>query len=899
MPGMRLLICLLPGIALALEVGLVNPTAEPWSDLAMRLPAPLPAALVPADGSVPRLHALRDGREVPVAAVQEDGSWWAVVRDGVPARSRVSWLIEAGRSAPGAAAVRVERNGADFELDNGRIAVRVPAEGGMPGPISGLRLDGRWIGSSRWFGTPAVRSFRADLIADGVVTAAVRLRWDFTSTAGIAGDVPAFATITVRLDPGADHVEVQEQHTMPAGSGWQLVVADGWKPDRVITQPHWQGAGGQDGIKPPAPDRPLGPVANPSMAPDLILSLIPRWNQHFKDGWRAGFSDGGKAVTAVAVAAGRWVWPHDNAIEAVIQDGGSLRAPTVRGRRVWWLLAGPEATARVSEVNLSRWWLRHPSRIGGFVGEAATADLPGLSPYDGSLINPTGHQRQLGKTALAAVGKPPAASTAWRLQDWIHPDIYGSYWLGWSPENPNFFTDFNTQPLAWASQLAGGPEGQRWAELAKARLLEDLAHSVTLPGGAGQECPGYLKHALEVIEKQAKACSAKLGFDPTTDPRYVAGRSFLQRISQPDGDLRRDLPIGDTHPDRKGGSGPGRVEVAAAEVQRWVSEEFPGFGAVLRNRPGTPQETYVSFKAGPNRGHYHGDQLAVHWCSAARPLAVDHHCSYSPRAGQEHMHNRVAFSAPGLPTANMDGYERLIGMTTAPLADIAVGEVASRRLRAVAALPPETWHQEWPQLDLGGELVYRRTLVLVKGGPRDYLVIHDAWRSLRPLTASFMFHVLREKLDAQPRRAAWGDALTLVNLQVAEPQAGTLPWSHSNGGAEATQGLRWSLEGATGSFAVVAWPGGDPPAMRRDGDRLLVGEDSIELLPGGGVVVRRGALSASLADQAIDRERPQGDIGLFVPDAGYPFGPIPDWLIRQRWRRSDVPAWAQPLRDER
>jgi hypothetical protein len=37
-------------------------------------------------------------------------------------------------------------------------------------------------------------------------------------------------------------------------------------------------------------------------------------------------------------------------------------------------------------------------------------------------------------------------------------------------------------------------------------------------------------------------------------------------------------------------------------------------------------------------------------------------------------------------------------------------------------------------------------------------------------------------------------------------------------------------------------------------------------------------------------ERPQGEIGLFVPDAGYPFGDIPDWLIRQRMKR---PAWCE------
>jgi len=39
---------------------------------------------------------------------------------------------------------------------------------------------------------------------------------------------------------------------------------------------------------------------------------------------------------------------------------------------------------------------------------------------------------------------------------------------------------------------------------------------------------------------------------------------------------------------------------------------------------------------------------------------------------------------------------------------------------------------------------------------------------------------------------------------------------------------------------------------------------------------------ATLTGRDIDPDRSQGRIGLFVPDAGYPFGDIPDWLIRQR-----------------
>ena len=33
----------------------------------------------------------------------------------------------------------------------------------------------------------------------------------------------------------------------------------------------------------------------------------------------------------------------------------------------------------------------------------------------------------------------------------------------------------------------------------------------------------------------------------------------------------------------------------------------------------------------------------------------------------------------------------------------------------------------------------------------------------------------------------------------------------------------------------------------------------------------------SLTGKDIDMDRSQGEVGLFVPDAGYPFGVIPDW----------------------
>lgn len=57
------------------------------------------------------------------------------------------------------------------------------------------------------------------------------------------------------------------------------------------------------------------------------------------------------------------------------------------------------------------------------------------------------------------------------------------------------------------------------------------------------------------------------------------------------------------------------------------------------------------------------------------------------------------------------------------------------------------------------------------------------------------------------------------------------------------------------------------------------------------VTVKRGGQTVlSLKGTDVDLDRSQGDIGLFVPDAGYPFGVIPDWLVRQRAR---PPGWVE------
>jgi hypothetical protein len=398
----------------------------------------------------------------------------------------------------------------------------------------------------------------------------------------------------------------------------------------------------------------------------------------------------------------------------------------------------------------------------------------------------------------------------------------------------------------------------------------------------------------------AEICKQHLGFDPTRWERYRAADYFRKRTTQPDGNVRRMLPMGDTHPGRDG-SGPKLVDVPASEVRRYKTEELPGFGVIFTNNPGTSRETYLAFKSGPNRGHYHGDQLAFHYCANAKALAVDHHCSYNPRAGQEHMHNRVAFHTDGFPYANMDGYERLITVKSSSACDIAVGQVESERLRRMEKLPPEIWHQEYPQHHFDRPLTYRRTVVFMKGQPQDYFVFRDQFWASEPLNATYCLHAQSDRMRHDGNTIDFGN-LSLFCASPAQFKFESFPWSHNNGGRQATQGARLTVRAEQGEFITVLYPG-RLPAVRAVEGGVRVGDDEI-LFAGSDAgtsdsviddaatyvtVSRANRTVASLSGKDIDLNRSQGEIGLFVPDAGYPFGEIPDWLIRQR---SDVPDWA-------
>lgn len=885
----------------------LNPLGRPVDGELVRLRGRLPDG-VGAD----QVRVLVEGRPVPFQwqATPTGAQVWVAVTlpAAVKGQPFPAMDYQVGERPRGEAAVlpeggprvKITTERDSLTLDNGLIAVRIPARAApgasAPAPVQAVRLaDGRWVGAGGWEAAP-LAGFEASVTADGRLFGEVQLSYRFSPQGGTAG----FARVTLTLAPGQSHVAIAETHTGPRNQTWHFDLAAGWG----AREAHCRVFGGGASWAPDPAKWPRTLASGPE-TPEAyrqryqeretrigrqLIRLVPRWNQHYECGWFFAAADQDQALGALVCRAGAWVWPHDNELRVLGRPEGDVavvRAPAWRGARHWFLFAAPRAAVVAPATGgdpLEAYVRRHAFEPLAKLHADYLLDWPGQEePFQGEFffsgnINPTGFWRQQGKRDMQNAGKPGGYSDFIKAQIMLDPDMYGNYGNYWSPQNPNFYTDFIKRPLALLSRCKAHPRFPELARRAEAALRDDLTHSVTLPGGAGQECPGYQNHAAQAWRDLAGLCRAHLGFDPATWPRFRAVEGFLLHASAPNGvGARLCHPGGDTHP-------PGPA--IKGGVGGFVSEELPGFGVILRHRPGTKRETYVAFKSGPNRGHYHGDQLSLHLAFKARLSAVDHHCSYRPRAGQEHMHNRVAFHRPDMPYANLDGYERVLALKTGALADIAVGQVENDRLRETREFPSEEWDQRLPEWRFAGALVYRRTLVLVKGGPEDYLVVRDQFEAPEAVGASLCWHILGATADREGGRVAC-EGLTLVCLAPANPAFRRHDWSHDNGGVEATKGVRFTQEGRRGEFITVLWPGQPPPVTIEQGvvkvgtDEIVFGGD-LAASDGRLVEVRRAGAVAGLDAVDLDFTRSQGDIGLFVPDAGYPFGEIPDWLVRQR-----------------
>ncbi len=421
--------------------------------------------------------------------------------------------------------------------------------------------------------------------------------------------------------------------------------------------------------------------------------------------------------------------------------------------------------------------------------------------YQDDFFNPTTYPRRLKRAIqtadLSSAGRPAGDAKA-ALLGYIFSDL--NYWPGhengWGVGNPNFHTDMYGLALYAAAMMPDHPHARGWMRFGVKNLRDDVRRVVFLPGGAGYECPGYHSYAFgHMVEMMKTIQNSGLG-DPFTWPEVRATVEFLRNIhTPPDPRLgRRTLAsLGDTHAWQEGtghllgmvaagmkksdpefaarcmalyrhyygreGTGDlvkdvllveQSVEAADLADMDWKSRQYPGFGAVLRSRFGTPGETFATFKCGSARGHYQGDELSFHFYGAGMPIALDWHCGYKPRPDQEHMHNRVNLGDD----ENMDAVGEMLAFRSTDAADVAVGQVETGRLRKMPRYAHQiVWQASYPRRTLERQARYRRYLMLVKhpenSALQDYLVVRDELDAAEP--ATFNLFVLARGVERKDR----------------------------------------------------------------------------------------------------------------------------------------------------
>jgi hypothetical protein len=887
------------GLVAAEGFKITNHTKYAWVDELVRVPCAAPfdgKSLAVSSGGKPVPHQV-EVLSGTLEQVQRGHVWVCVSLE--PGQSATYEIGKLGPVPEAQPKVTVSEDKAGSVLENGKIGVHWSEAEGLRFRWQG----GPWLGGLSYQGAPDQPvKISAEITARGPLFAELRISAASAQGKGI---------FNVRLYPNQPCAHVFEAHEFGPGVTGRFDLAQGWKPNQGLLR-RWQTGPFQG-----APE-----VETFELKPgftrmgETIIQLQPRWTQGFDEGYFFAATDGEHVAGIVPARPSQWYWPHENLPRASVNETGHaawLDLPVGSGSRFWLLLAGPRELADAPAFNglLQKIAFFPPDKL----THAYDLNWPGIPDggfngtdfFNAGASNPTGGRRGAARNALKAFEKkdppkkpkqedPKKNNPRGELSYFytqLDPDYYGSYWDFWSPINPNFNTDFIKPPVIRAAHLKAYPGYERIKKIVEQVLRTDMHFAVTLPGGAGQECPGYQHHGYNGWTDVLAHCKEHYGFDLSAWPQYPAAKAFELSLSQPGPTTRGFHPGGDTHPAK---DGPKPVE---GDVQGRSTEEFPGFGVVFRNRAGTPDETYLAFKSGPNRGHYHGDQLSIHWCAKAKKIAIDHNCSYGPRPGQEHMHNRLAVGNAEFPYANMDGHERLLGFKAGPVADVAVGQVESKRLRQVLPLPPEKWDELGPYQYFDQALTYRRTLVQVKDQDgQDYFVIQDQYWGPK-LKTTYCLHVLSDQIQQHGQVVQWDNA-TLLCAHPKEFAFEALKWSHEKAGGEATQGARLSVEGEAVEFITVLYPG-KAPVWEALPNGVKVGEDEITFAgPKGSpeilaktdalyvLVKRKGEEVLRLQGTELDLNRSQGEIGLFVPDVGYDFGPIPDWLKAQRVKD---PAW--------
>jgi hypothetical protein len=429
--------------------------------------------------------------------------------------------------------------------------------------------------------------------------------------------------------------------------------------------------------------------------------------------------------------------------------------------------------------------------------------------YQDDFFNPTIYPLRLATALrladLAYPGRPAGdASTALAGYIFSDPNYWPGYTGGWDAGSTSLHGDMVTVLLDAAATIPDHPAAKKWMATAVAALRDAVRRKIVFPGGAGVESPGQTAAWMATMLPAMETVQNAGGEDPFHWPEMHSALEFLRNLhTPPDPRLgRRDLaPIGEAaawqdsvgqvfgmaaqglrqidpklaalymglYRQYGGEKGTGDLlrdvlqvdpSIAAGKLEdgTWTSHAYPGFGAVLRSEFGTAHEAFATFKCGPSRGRYQGDELSFHFFGAAMPVALDWHGPDRPRPEQEHMHNRVSLGD----NENMDAVGELLATAFTPAADVAVGQLKTNHLRKMPRYPQEILPQAaYPERQLDKEARYRRYLMLVKhaagadgarGPLEDYLVIRDELSAGEPATFNLFVLARSVRQDGQTFR---------------------------------------------------------------------------------------------------------------------------------------------------
>ena len=752
------------------------------------------------------------------------------------------------------ASVQVSLEGDSYVIDNGIIAVRVPAvyNGSfIPTPILEIAYDGVWYGEGQWETDLILNDLTATPLSDGV-----KLRYNFKNNCKISA-VP-YLDVEVTLGPDASEVAIEEEYVMSEASSYSFHMSQGFSPEAIAVKnyAYWT----DNPLRKPNPNSAgslaIAPRARWShtLTPNYLFYLVPRWSQGADAAYYslAHNADYSVALGVAVCRAGTWKFPHNNYIWVRTNpEGGELfyDFPTQRGGRFYLILAG----------DFDIYENAH-SVIDSYQGYSGNPKF-----YDNNYANPTGGPvRGTGGNLLSDLESGNTATcNPSSIFNWLHPDFWGYPHNLWSPINPNFYTDLVKIPALRACGCVGHEMYDSIRTVVLDLLTKHIEISWIVPGGAG-ECPGYNLYAYHELEEMAPYLKSYLNIDLEDIEAYRAASEFIEEVGR--------TPQGDTHP-------PDKWKGNLTETK-----EYPHFGVVFAT-----EDEVLAWKAGPMRGHYHGDQLSFHWWDRA----IDHQVSYNPRADQEHMHNRVAFSPAEWDYANMDGFERVIAYNTHTVADASIGQVQqSERLRKMPEYPPVEWQARYDEFALEEKLTYRRTMVMVKGSV-DYFVIRDQhWGP--ELDATFCLHTKGTQVDWNGVDLVdFGNMALYVAKASSEMDYKRFDYDYPS---DPSKGVMLTVSGSETEFITVMWPNGDIPSFSNVSGGVQVGSDVITFADPSGnesdpVVTVNGNVILQSSDVDLNRSQGYGyldqgrdkwDASIYIPEVGYPMGPVPEWYLKQR-----------------